>query len=75
MVLFATTLEDTEALLTKESNESHLKNDREVEKLMDLIPEEEQRKYVERRRTYHGTQYEKFKAFMVERKEEDLELS
>merc|ERR1711971_1266700 len=74
MVLFATTLEDTEALLAKEMNESHLKNDREVEKLLDMIPIEEKRRFVERKKNYGGTQYEKFKAFMVERKAEDLEL-
>ena len=75
MIRFATTLEDTEALLERDGNADYLCHPREVTALQDILPKSERVEYVKRCRTYIGTDYVKFKTFLMERKSEQQDLA
>ena len=74
MVRFATTLEDTEALLERDGNADYLRHPREVTALQDMLPKNERAEFVKRCRSYIGTDYVKFKTFLMERKAEQQDL-
>ena len=67
---FAATLLDTEALLDANQNGDYLRHPREVAYLQDKLPEAEQLKYIELEERYQGSEFAKFKSFLVERKRE-----
>ena len=75
MVLFATTLEETEALLMKDDNQDYLKHPRELALLQDMLPVAEKREFIRRQRNIPGNEYEKFKTFLKDRKYEEMEFS
>ena len=71
---FSATLNDTEKLLEANGNADHLSHPREVVQLQDMLPRNEKLEYVRRKKNYVGSDYQKLKAFLSERRLEEEEL-
>ena len=71
---FSATLNDTEKLLEANGNADHLSHPREVVQLQDMLPRNEKLEYVRRKKNYIGSDYQKLKAFLSERRLEEEEL-
>ena len=68
---FASSLLDAETLLDDNQLGSHLRHPREVAYIQDRLPKAEKEKYVERQRSYQGSDFDKLKSFLEERKQEE----
>ena len=71
---FAATLVDTEVLLDANQNGDYLRHPREVAHIQDKLPRAEKLEYIRREKGYHGSDFAKLKAFLLERKQEEEEL-
>ena len=62
-------------MLERYGNADYLRHPREVTALQDMLPKGERVEYVKRCRSYIGTDYVKFKTFLMERKIEQQDLA
>ena len=74
MVKFCNTLIDTEALLDGIAQGDYLRHPREVAALEDLLPTAEAQEFIRRDARLQGNQFEKLRAFLMERKAEIQKL-
>ena len=75
MIKLANTLVDTEALLDGIGQGDYLRHPRELDELEEMLPYQEAAELAKRSGRLRGTDYEKFRAFLLERKTELEKLS
>ena len=74
MIKFSNMLEDTEVLLDLKGHGDYLRHPLEVNVLQGMLPEKEQLEYVKREKDYGGTDFNKIKTYLADRKREEESL-